>query len=65
MESDFLEKNIIIVLEEFVEHTDSYAVISIQDTHTKGFGIQFTKSNSCVDVLTLFFDDIAGSLLRR
>lgn len=24
----------------------------------KGFGIQFTKSESCADVLTLYFDDI-------
>lgn len=45
-------------LEEFAQRTDRYAVISIQDTHTNGFGIQFTTSKSCVDVLTLFFDDI-------
>ncbi len=45
-------------LEEFARRTDRYAVISIQDTHTQGFGIRFTKSSTCVDVLTLFFDDI-------
>ena len=45
-------------LEEFAQRTDRYAVISIQDTHTQGFGFQFTKSKSCADVLTLFFDDI-------
>lgn len=45
-------------LEEFAERSDRYAVISIQDTHTKGFGFQFTKSSTCADVLTLFFDDI-------
>ena len=45
-------------LEEFAQRTDCYAVISIQDTHTQGFGVQFTKSKTCADVLTLFFDDI-------
>jgi len=49
-------------LEEFAERSDRYAVISIQDTHTNGFGIQFTASASCVDVLTLFFDDIDRSV---
>ncbi len=29
-----------------------------EHTHTQGFGIQFAKSKSCADVLTLFFDDI-------
>lgn len=28
-------------LEEFAEKSDTYAVISIQDTHTKGFGFTF------------------------
>jgi len=37
---------------------DSYAVISIQDTHTQGFGMQFRKNEFCKDVLTLYFDDI-------
>ena len=45
-------------LEEFAQRRDRYAVISIQDTHTQGFGFQFTKNGSCDDVLTLFFDDI-------
>ncbi len=37
---------------------DPYAVISIQDTHTGGFGFAFQRSLACVDVLTLYFDDI-------
>ena len=45
-------------LEEFAEKTDSYAVISIQDTHTDGFGIAFTENRFCKGVLTLLFDDI-------
>ncbi len=45
-------------LDEFAERTDRYAVISIQDTHTEGFGFQFVKSKTCQDVLTLYFDDI-------
>ena len=45
-------------LEEFAEKTDSYAVISIQDTHTQGFGIVFTENRFCKGVLTLLFDDI-------
>lgn len=45
-------------LEEFAQRTDRYAVISIQDTHTDGFGVRFTVSKSCTDVLTLFFDDV-------
>ena len=31
-------------LEEFAMRKDSYAVISIQDTHTGGFGFTFTQS---------------------
>ena len=42
----------------FAEETDSYAVISIQDTHTGGFGFQFTESRRCRGALTLYFDDI-------
>ena len=38
--------------------TDTYAVISIQDSHTGGFGVQFTKNQFCKGVLTLMFDDI-------
>ncbi|MDO4458650.1 MAG: hypothetical protein Q4C42_00945 [Clostridia bacterium] len=45
-------------LEDLAEKTDSYAVISIQDTHTDGFGLTFSKSRCCRDVLTLKFDDI-------
>lgn len=45
-------------LEEFAERTDRYAVISIQDTHTGGFGFRFTPNVACADVLTLYFDDI-------
>jgi len=44
-------------LEDMAERSDSYAVISIQDTHTEGFGLTFAKSRSCRDVLTLYFDD--------
>lgn len=45
-------------LEEMVERSDSYAVISIQDSHTEGFGVTFSKNQFCKDVLTLQFDDI-------
>ena len=45
-------------LQEFAEAKDSYAVISIQDTHTDGFGLVFTENQSCEGVLTLYFDDI-------
>ena len=45
-------------LEELAQRNDSYAVISIQDTHTEGFGFRFAESQSCRDVLTLYFDDI-------
>ncbi len=38
--------------------TDTYAVISIQDSHTQGFGFQFTENQFCKGVLTLMFDDI-------
>lgn len=45
-------------LEEFRERKDTYAVISVQDTHTDGFGFEFTVSKTCKKVLTLYFDDI-------
>ena len=45
-------------LEEFAERKDRYAVISIQDSHTGGFGIRFCESASCTGALTLLFDDI-------
>ncbi|MGN1404145.1 MAG: hypothetical protein ACI4XB_07480 [Ruminococcus sp.] len=43
--------------EEMAERIDTYAVISIQDTHTDGFGFQFHESKCCKGVLTLYFDD--------
>lgn len=45
-------------LEEMVERSDSYAIISIQDTHNGGFGVTFTPNQYCKDVLTLYFDDV-------
>ena len=44
--------------EKYGTRTDTYAVISIQDTHTDGFGFVFTKNQFCKAVLTLYFDDI-------
>ena len=38
--------------------TDTYAIISIQDSHTGGFGVQFTENQFCRGVLTLRIDDI-------
>lgn len=38
--------------------TDTYAVISIQDSHMQGFGFQFTENQFCKGALTLIFDDI-------
>ncbi|MBQ6454159.1 MAG: hypothetical protein IJJ14_07365 [Coriobacteriales bacterium] len=43
---------------EFAQRDDTYVVISIQDTHTQGFGFEFTRSACCKGVLTLLFDDI-------
>ncbi|MBQ7003911.1 MAG: hypothetical protein IJN57_08120 [Oscillospiraceae bacterium] len=43
---------------ELAERKDSYAVISIQDSITGGFGFQFTETSFCKGVLTLFFDDV-------
>lgn len=43
--------------EEMAERTDTYAVISVQDTHTKGFGFEFHENQFCKGVLTLYFDD--------
>ena len=37
---------------------DTYAVISLQDSHTGGFGVAFTESKTCKGVLTLQVDDI-------
>ena len=49
-------------LEEFAQRTDRYAVISIQDAHTQGFGFQFVKNRTCVDVLTLYIDDVENDV---
>ena len=46
--------------EDAAKEKDSYAVISIQDTHTEGFGFEFTESRACRGVLTLYFDDIVS-----
>ena len=45
-------------MEDAAPRKDTYAVISIQDTHTKGFGLTFSRSVCCLDVLTLYFDDV-------
>ena len=45
-------------LEEMVERSDTYVVISIQDSHTGGFGVKFAENQFCKGVLTLYFDDI-------
>ncbi len=43
---------------EYPERTDTYAVISIQDTAYGGFGFELKENAYCKGVLTLFFDDI-------
>lgn len=40
------------------EQQDTFAVISIQDAVTGGFGVQFQETRFCKGVLTLYFDDI-------
>ena len=45
-------------LENWIMESDTYVVISIQDTHTQGFGVTFTENKYCKGVLTLYFDDI-------
>lgn len=37
---------------------DSYAVISVQDSCSGGFGVRFAENDFCKGVLTLTFDDI-------
>ena len=37
---------------------DTYAIISIQDKQSKGFGIEFKESRSCLKTCTLYFDDV-------
>ena len=44
-------------MEEMAQKQDTYVVISIQDTHTEGFGFEFRANKYCKDVLTLYFDD--------
>ena len=45
-------------LDELAQRKDDYAIISIQDSHTNGFGIQFVENHCCKGVLTLQFDDV-------
>lgn len=45
-------------LEDMAERSDTYSVISIQDSHTGGFGIKFAENQFCNKVLTLYFDDV-------
>lgn len=45
-------------LEAEAARKDTYAILSIQDTHMDGFGFTFCKNKYCRDVLTLYFDDI-------
>ena len=45
-------------LREFGLRQDTYAVISIQDSHCGGFGLEFVENEFCKGVLTLHFDDI-------
>lgn len=40
------------------EQPDTYVVISIWDTYAGGFGIAFTPSHYCKDILILCFDDV-------
>lgn len=43
---------------EYPERTDTYAVISIQDTVHGGLGFELKENDYCKGVLTLYFDDI-------
>ena len=45
-------------LTEYPDLTDTYVVISIQDTARGGFGFELKQNQYCRDVLTLYFDDI-------
>ena len=49
-------------MEDMVQQDDTYAVISIQDAQSGGFGFEFTESRYCRDVLTLRFDDVEGNV---
>ena len=44
---------------EYPEESDSYVVISIQDTKDGGFGFELKENRYCKAVLTVNFDDIA------
>lgn len=45
-------------MEELADRTDTYAVISVQDTHLQNFGFVFTENKYCKGVLTIYVDDI-------
>ncbi len=49
-------------LEDLATESDTYAVISIQDTHTGGFGFVFSENRFCRGALTLYFDDIENEV---
>ena len=49
-------------MKEMAPKQDTYIVISIQDSHCGGFGIEFTENEFCKGVLTLHFDDIEGEV---
>ena len=51
--------------EEDAKRKDTYAVISIQDTHTGGFGVTFAENKFCKGVLTLYFDDVVKEKIGR
>lgn len=45
-------------LREMVKRSDTYAVISLQDSHNGGFGLCFDRNEFCRDVLTIRVDDV-------
>ncbi len=47
-------------LEDMAEAGDTYCMISIQDTHLGGFGLEFKENKFCEGVLTMYFDDVTG-----
>ena len=49
-------------MEDMVQRDDAYAVISIQDAQSDGFGFLFTESRYCREVLTLRFDDVESAV---
>ena len=49
-------------MREMAPMQDTYAVISIQDSHCGGFGFEFTVNEFCKGVLTLRFDDIVDEV---